>query len=218
MSKNKPSNKVNQSNKTQITFSADGYDFVISDYKVVSPRMRGLGDYKIVADQGKYYKNHGEDLLEVSDFEITRGAEKIDVSNFRFDTFLRVGVAIVVKGELLVLHRIKPDKEYYVYPGGHVKQGEEPLQALRREIKEESDIDLDTGDVKLVLDIQRPGFGPELFYLKLMPEKPNHFRSNPESVEGESIFEWHTLSEARLLPNLFPEELIRLIDKQNHLT
>jgi len=38
------------------------------------------------------------------------------------------------------MHRIKSGKEYYVLPGGSIKKGENPLQAVIRETKEETSL------------------------------------------------------------------------------
>lgn len=47
--------------------------------------------------------------------------------------------AIIVKGNtILLIHRYKPEEEYYVLPGGHVEEGETPEEAIIREIREET--------------------------------------------------------------------------------
>ena len=44
--------------------------------------------------------------------------------------------------KLVLIHRIKNGKEYYVFPWGHIENWETPEQALIREIKEELSIDI----------------------------------------------------------------------------
>ena len=38
----------------KIEFENDGYDFLISSYTVVGPRLNGMNDKKIFTDEGKY--------------------------------------------------------------------------------------------------------------------------------------------------------------------
>jgi ADP-ribose pyrophosphatase YjhB (NUDIX family) len=45
---------------------------------------------------------------------------------------------IINNGSLLLMHRTKPDREYYVLPGGSVESGETPEEACIREVKEET--------------------------------------------------------------------------------
>ena len=50
---------------------------------------------------------------------------------------------IIIKNEkILLIHRIKPSRNYYVLPGGKIEKNENPEQALIREIKEETNLDI----------------------------------------------------------------------------
>lgn len=52
-------------------------------------------------------------------------------------------VAIVVKnGNVLIMHRIKNGWEYYNFPGGGVEDGETVEQAVLREVKEETSLEV----------------------------------------------------------------------------
>jgi ADP-ribose pyrophosphatase YjhB (NUDIX family) len=51
--------------------------------------------------------------------------------------------AIIIKdGRILLIHRIKNNKEYYVLPGGGIEEGESPEEAVIRELKEETNLDI----------------------------------------------------------------------------
>ena len=50
----------------------------------------------------------------------------------------RAAAIIINNGSLLLMHRKKVDKEYYVLPGGNVESGETPEEACIREVKEET--------------------------------------------------------------------------------
>lgn len=52
----------------------------------------------------------------------------------------RVAGIVIKDNKLLVIHRIKKGKEYYVFPGGGVEKGETNQDALLREINEETSV------------------------------------------------------------------------------
>lgn len=55
-------------------------------------------------------------------------------------------VAIIIQNKkILLMHRIKNGKEYYVFPGGTIEDGETPEQTAIREIKEETSLDISLG-------------------------------------------------------------------------
>lgn len=53
----------------------------------------------------------------------------------------RVGAVIINDHKILLLFRRRQGKEYFVFPGGGVEDGESSEEALRREIKEELNLD-----------------------------------------------------------------------------
>jgi len=55
---------------------------------------------------------------------------------------LRATAVILKEGSLLLIHRIRDGKEYYVLPGGSVEEGETPVEACLREAKEETNLDI----------------------------------------------------------------------------
>jgi 8-oxo-dGTP diphosphatase len=50
---------------------------------------------------------------------------------------IRVSAVVRWRGQILLIRQEKPDKEYWLLPGGGVKAGESLVQALVRELREE---------------------------------------------------------------------------------
>ena len=53
---------------------------------------------------------------------------------------IRAVAIIVNNGKILLMHRINNGKEYYVFPGGGVENGETVEQAVLREVQEETSL------------------------------------------------------------------------------
>lgn len=49
----------------------------------------------------------------------------------------RASAVIVKDGKVLLIHRVKPGRDYYIFPGGGVERGESVEDALAREVAEE---------------------------------------------------------------------------------
>jgi len=67
------------------------------------------------------------------------------MTDYREDADVRINNAqargIVLKGDsVLIMFRRKNAEEYYVFPGGHMRIDEKPLQTAQREIEEETTI------------------------------------------------------------------------------
>lgn len=66
-------------------------------------------------------------------------------SSFHLDSNIRINnqrhAGIVIKdNKILLMHRIYKGVEYYVIPGGHLQQGEDPQSVVIREINEETSL------------------------------------------------------------------------------
>jgi ADP-ribose pyrophosphatase YjhB (NUDIX family) len=72
-------------------------------------------------------------------------------------------VGILMKdNKILLLHRIKNDNEYYVFPGGGLEQGETKREGLKREMREETNLEI---EIDRLLYIHDYSSNQQLFYL-----------------------------------------------------
>jgi len=87
----------------------------------------------------------------------------------------RVAGVIIQGNKILVIHRIREGKEYYVFPGGGVEKNETNEDALLREIKEETSIKVDIDRLIYVHDY---GSSQQLYYLC------NYVNGRPKLASG----------------------------------
>lgn len=69
---------------------------------------------------------------------------------------IRVGGIAIQEGRLLLVRHEKAGKSYWLLPGGGVNYGEGLEAALRREFKEETNLDIQVGDLVMALDSIAP--------------------------------------------------------------
>lgn len=119
----------------------------------------------------------------------------------------RVAAVIVKDNKILLMRRIKDGRKYFVFPGGGVKKGENFESAIKREIKEEFDLDI---EIETFLFRTENKNRVELYFLV------NNFIGEP-SISGEErqridennqyFLAWKKLNQIKNLPNLFPKEV-----------
>jgi ADP-ribose pyrophosphatase YjhB (NUDIX family) len=120
---------------------------------------------------------------------------------------------IIDNKNILLVHRIKDNKEYYTIPGGTVETNENELQALKREIKEETNLEITKSTV--FINHYNEYFQEEETYYLIThfigtaslgsPEKERHCKIN------QYYLEWHkieNLKDIPLLPELIKHKII----------
>lgn len=119
----------------------------------------------------------------------------------------RVGAVVVKNNKILLVHRFKNGSEYWVLPGGGVEDDESIEEGLRREVKEETGLDLLKFEF---LGESELGEQSHFFYRCELSEGipqmggPEKEISNDQNVY---ILEWVPIKEMLSLENLFPSPI-----------
>lgn len=125
----------------------------------------------------------------------------------------RVATIILKDAKLLLMHRLSDGKEYYVLQGGAVEAGESSEQALRRELKEETN--LNALAVKKLWEIE-DSFDDRVHHFFLVENFSGEVELGGEEAErncksDQHILEWHdlnTLNELLVYPSGIVEKLL----------
>lgn len=119
----------------------------------------------------------------------------------------------IVDGKVLLC---KPKKGGYTYlPGGHIEFGETGRQALVREMKEETGLAAEAGDLLGVVESQfeqhgKPHAEISLVYRMTIPSCLSSSVSSPEACEDWIAFEWRKIDDLDAA-NLLPPEMRSIV-------
>lgn len=121
-------------------------------------------------------------------------------------------VAIIIQqGKILLIKRFRADRgEYFVFPGGGVEEGETPEQALIREAKEETSLDVEI-DRKLFEFINpSPTHHRQEYYFLITKFTGDVALGGPEksymNKNNQFYPIWVDINKLPHIPNLYPEE------------
>lgn len=116
---------------------------------------------------------------------------------------IRVAAAVTREGRLLLVrHRKEGEGEYYLLPGGGVKWGESMAEALHREVREETGLEVQAGRLLCVSETFYPDGSRHIVNLVFKGlERGGEIRpSSDPRVKGCDFVELGDLQRVRLYP------------------
>lgn len=135
----------------------------------------------------------------------------------------RVGLIIENDGKVLIEFGKKCD--FGVIPGGRVKIGEDTKESLKRELKEEMNIDIDINELKFETFMENffvdEGYGVhELFIVYKITGHNFGIKDNQENRDGYgSVYRWiniESIDNVKILPVII-KEIINGKDIRNYI-
>jgi 8-oxo-dGTP diphosphatase len=128
----------------------------------------------------------------------------------------RVVAIAIADGHLLAIRRVHPRHgEFYSFPGGGMKDGEDPTTALQRELKEETGLDATIGREVFVGTI--PQGNVQQYFLVIVPyvsvSLPDDAEErDPERVKIRGTYEpcWVSINDVATL-NLQPASIAQRV-------
>ncbi|TSC87311.1 MAG: NUDIX hydrolase [Microgenomates group bacterium Gr01-1014_16] len=121
-------------------------------------------------------------------------------------TKIRVSGLIFDSGKILLIHRFKNGDEYWTVPGGGVEEGESLIEAIHREIMEETNLTI-TELTPAFEYFQQSFQEPCPFFLCKVTGKPK-IGDGPEkiahSTDNQYILEWVDMNNFSNLTSVYP--------------
>ena len=126
----------------------------------------------------------------------------------------RAGIIIIKDGQILLMQRIKPGKLYYGVPGGHIEPGETPAETAVRELKEETSLDVELGE--LFMELENQDRKETYFLAKSFSGTPvlGGEEAERNCLENQYKIMWvklKNLKDLELYPTILKEKLIALL-------
>lgn len=100
------------------------------------------------------------------------------------------GAAIVKDGRVLITQRgIEPKKGLYDIPGGFLGAGEDPIDALKRELREELGLEIEVGVEDCISMVAHP-YGDEADQVLALGFLARWVEGEPEAADDVAAFRW----------------------------
>lgn len=129
-------------------------------------------------------------------------------------TNVRVGAIIERDGKMLLIHRWKNGDEYWVLVGGGVEEGEDLVEALKREVLEEASLRLKNWEV----EIEHEAMGMMHKIFRCVTDEGEPVLGGPEkeadSDENRYVLEWVDFSTIAEIEDIYPRVTRELARKR----
>ena len=96
---------------------------------------------------------------------------------------ISVCAAVIARGDTVLVTTRPPGQEMsgrWEFPGGKIEPGESPSECLKREIKEELDLDIMVFDIMFITEYEYPGKKVHIRFMRC-----NAGQGNPDPVPQE---------------------------------
>ena len=126
----------------------------------------------------------------------------------------RCGAFIIRDGKILLIKRIKPDRTYWVFPGGGKRPGETEEECTRREVYEEVGLKADKVEFGVSLKNDANERSESYFLVKAGDGEPQMTGEEKDrnTPDNQYILEWHDPSFLDN-ENLYPEHARKWLKK-----
>lgn len=129
----------------------------------------------------------------------------------------RASAIIVSKRHLLLIHRIRGDRDFYVFPGGHIEEGESAEDACVREVLEETG--LTTAWIRPAFEFQVLDRLNHYFFVQVNPGTMTLGgpEANKRSEKNRYLLEWlpmGNLSMYQLRPTQVRDAIVKLLTQE----
>jgi len=132
---------------------------------------------------------------------------------------VRVAGILIEDGRILLIEHTKNDKKYWLVPGGGVDWGESASEALIREFKEETSLDIEVEKFLFISETIAPDRQKHVinlyFKIKKVENSSNIMKLGEEKILTDLRFiPEDEIKNIKLYPNI-KEKLIKLLNKEN---
>ena len=126
----------------------------------------------------------------------------------------RAGVIVWSGDEILLIQRIKGDRQYWVIPGGGIDKGETSLEAACRELREELELVVQQDQLRLICQITSQGNDETYYQIEIEKKEfvihgEEKERSNEKNVYIPTWIRKDELQELDLKPEEMKMKLLK---------
>jgi len=132
-------------------------------------------------------------------------------------TGIRASAIIIRDNKILLVHRKKDGREYWVFPGGGIEDYEKPEETVKREVFEETNLKVKSvkiafGDINPMDGQEHPFFFVEVGNRKIKLGGPEAQRQSKENWYHPGWVSLDRINKINLVPEGAKEKLLKLLN------